>query len=376
MRTLQFNSGPDLSVVLERAKSGCDLTPAEMRYLLSLETPDQLAMLFAAARTVRQQHFGRRVFLYGFLYVSTHCRNHCAFCLYRRGNPEAPRYRKTRDEIVSLAVGLARSGVHLIDLTMGEDPAVYGHGIKGFEPLFDTIDAVTAATGLPVMASVGVAPPVLERLARKGINWYACYQETHSRALYRRLREGQDYDERLNSKVRAHGLGLLFEEGILTGVGETRSDIVDTLIAMQALDADQVRVMSFVPQIGTPMAAAPPPDPMMELKTIALMRLCMPDRLIPASLDIDGLAGLKQRLNAGANVVTSLVPPGEGLAGVAQSKLDIEAGGRTTAGIQNVLKACGLSPAPLAQYRRWVRDRREAISRRMSDGHCRLQGVC
>jgi hypothetical protein len=38
------------------------------------------------------------------------------------------------------------------------------------------------------------------------------------------------------------------------------------------------------------------------LLTIALMRLSLPDRLIPASLDVDGLKGLRARLNAGRTV--------------------------------------------------------------------------
>jgi len=45
-------------------------------------------------------------------------------------------------------------------------------------------------------------------------------------------------------------------------------------------------------------------------------------------LDVDGLAGLKQRLEAGANVVTTIVPPGRGLAGVVRHSLDIEDGKR------------------------------------------------
>lgn len=49
------------------------------------------------------------------------------------------------------------------------------------------------------------------------------------------------------------------------------------------------------------------------------MRLLFPDKLIPASLDVDGISGLELRLMAGANVVTSIIPPNEGLAGVAQS---------------------------------------------------------
>ncbi|MEJ2641823.1 MAG: hypothetical protein P8010_19835, partial [Desulfosarcinaceae bacterium] len=97
-----------------------------------------------------------------------------------------------------------------------------------------------------------------------------------------------------------------------------------------------------------------PPRTATEIKLIALMRLMMPARLIPASLDIDGLSGLRQRLDAGANVVTSLVPPGEGLAGVAQSRLDIEAGRRTVTGIEETLAACDLKAAASDDYGRWV----------------------
>ena len=166
----------------------------------------------------------------------------------------------------------------------------------------------------------------------------------------------------MESKYRASGLGLLVEEGVLTGVGETPADLARSLAAMRDLDADQVRAMTFVPQAGTPMGAGAAPQPTTELKLISLMRLLMPTSLIPASLDIDGLSGLTQRLAAGANVVTSLVPPGEGLAGVAQSELDIEAGKRTVAGIQETLAANDLKAAEAASYRAWVTTR-QALKR-------------
>ena len=80
------------------------------------------------------------------------------------------------------------------------------------------------------------------------------------------------------------------------------------------------------------------------------MRLALPDRLIPASLDVDGLSGLKQRLDAGANVITSLVPPGQGLAGVAQSSLDIEEGNRTAGSARRILEENELRAATLEEY--------------------------
>ena len=42
--------------------------------------------LFAAAREARRRAFGNRIFLYGFLYLSTHCRNDCTFCQKQYGD--------------------------------------------------------------------------------------------------------------------------------------------------------------------------------------------------------------------------------------------------------------------------------------------------
>jgi methylornithine synthase len=105
-----------------------------------------------------------------------------------------------------------------------------------------------------------------------------------------------------------------------------------------------------------------PVDPQREMLISAVMRLLFPDRLIPASLDVDGLAGLKQRLDAGANVVTSIVPPGEGLAGVAQHTLDIDEGRRTISSVLKVLETCGLRTATVEEYLAWIRLRQEALA--------------
>jgi methylornithine synthase len=92
------------------------------------------------------------------------------------------------------------------------------------------------------------------------------------------------------------------------------------------------------------------------------MRLIFPDRLIPASLDVDGLDGLKARLDAGANVVTSIVPPEKGLAGVAHNSLDIEDSRRTMAHIVPVLKTCGLQPATTEEYQAWTATRQNSLA--------------
>lgn len=357
------DSRRELQEILEKAQQREPLSGSEMKWILGLWDSDKVQEVFRVARKLREEYFGNRVFLYGFLYFSTYCGNSCNFCLYRKNNSAAIRYRKSPAQIIASSRRLSESGVHLIDLTMGEDPEIFQAGDQGFERLLETIRSVKQDTNLPIMISAGVlGEAVLGKLSEAGAIWYACYQETHNRLLYQKLRPRQDYDIRINSKQRAKERGLLIEEGLLVGAGESMADIADSIFVMRALRADQVRVMSFVPQKGTPMEHFPRPNPSKELLIIALLRLVFPDCLIPASLDVGGHAELGQKLAAGANVVTSLIPPGQGLAGVAQCDLGIEDGKRTVAGIGSILTENGLEPASGDEYQAWLNQRLESNS--------------
>lgn len=358
-----INSWRKLETILDKAFQREALSKDEITFLLKLSNEDQIDALFKTARRLRHDQFGHKVFLYGFLYTSTYCRNDCSFCFYRRSNTECPRYRKDEWEIVEAAIQMAASGVHLIDLTMGEDPEHFSPDAGGLDRLAKLVESVDKATGLPIMVSPGVVPDsVLKQLAEIGATWYACYQETHNRDLFCRLRLHQSYDTRLNKKLLAHKLGLLIEEGLLCGMGESHDDVAESISIMQAIDADQVRVMKFVPQKGTPMENWISANSRRESLIIAVMRLVFPDRLIPASLDVSGLAGLRKGLHAGANVVTSLVPPGQGLAGVAQSFLDIEDAKRTSASVLEILETSDLSAGSRKDYLSWINDRQRALA--------------
>lgn len=339
-----------------------DLQPLEgddILFLLSLRKNEHIQKLLHTSRKLRRRFFGDNIFLYGFIYFTTFCRNDCSFCRYRRSNTTLPRYRKSSAEIVEAASMMVKAGVHLIDLTMGESPTFFHPEPDGFGQLYTIVRAVKQDNGTAVMVSPGVVPDgVLADLAAAGADWYACYQETHNRELFSSLRLGQDFDRRMRIKHRAKKNGLLVEEGILTGVGDSIADIAYSITAMRRLDADQVRVMTFVPQKGTPMADRPVPDRLQELIVIAVLRLVFPGRLIPASLDIDGLAGLRQRLRAGANVVTSLVFPGQGLSGVANRRLDVDNARRTPEAVLPVLKTCGLRIASDHDYCQWINRRK------------------
>ncbi len=324
--------------------------PGEADLEALLRAGDEAPLVFTAAREVRARHSGDAVFLYGFVYFSTYCRNECAFCFYRADNDESPRYRKTTEEVVAICRDLASSGVVLLDLTMGEDPAILDE--PGHAALLELVGAVAEDTGAPVMVSPGVLPEAsLRELKSAGADWYALYQETHTPELYERLRVGQPFAARTAARSAARRAGLLVEDGLLTGIGDTATDRARSIVAMRHAGWEQVRVMTFVPQAGTPLEDVPPTGDADELLTIAAMRLAMPDRFIPASLDVDGIAGLERRLLAGANVVTSIVPPTMGLAGVSQAELDIDEGYRTVHGVLPHLERLGLRAAGVAEYR-------------------------
>ncbi|MEG2005382.1 MAG: methylornithine synthase PylB, partial [Bilophila sp.] len=212
-------------------------------------------------------------------------------------------------------------------------------------------------TGLPVMLSPGVLNDAqLDLLAQAGVDWYACYQETHNQDLFTRLRPGQGYEKRLQARRQAAALGVRTEEGVLVGVGATLEDLADSVLHMMHEPLGQVRVMTYVPhEVTMPSAFPTTHEPYaQELQLIAIMRLYMPQRLIPASLDVDGLDGLQARLDAGANVVTSMIPSGYGFAGVVSEHLDIENHRRGTPAVRAVLEQQGLCAATPTGYRDWL----------------------
>ena len=328
-----------------------NLTKKEMMDFLATEDPKRIEEYFKKARGAREAILGDKIFAYGFVYFTTWCRNNCAFCYFRKSN-DIERIRKTYDEVMELAQGLADSGVNLIDLTMGEDPEFHKEDFKTVSTL---IKDIKEQTGLPVMFSPGVVSRnVIDDLASAGADWYALYQETHNRKLFGKLRLDQDYDERMDNKLYARDRGMLIEEGIMSGIGESDEDVADSIITMGEIGAKQVRVMSFVPQEGSPMENAITPMRMREYKIIALMRLMYPHALIPASLDVDGIEGLKARIDAGANLVTSIIPPKTGLGGVAQSSMDVDEGGRTVEEVSVILKTMGLRVATGDEYKSYI----------------------
>jgi methylornithine synthase len=341
----------DAHDIINRAERGLEVAPEEIAALMSAATEDVADELFAAARRVRDRVFGNTVFLYGFVYFSTYCKNNCAFCYYRRTN-DLPRYRKTREEVLTLSASLEDAGVNLVDLTMGEDPLMY---VDGHANLIDLVQSVDDTVDIAVMVSPGaIDRAAFPALREAGADWFACYQETYNPQLFARLRLEQDFGNRMDQRRWAREAGILAEDGMLVGMGETAQDRAEAVLRMGGSGCEQIRAMTFVPQAGTPMQGLRPQDSSAELQAIAVMRLLYPDRLIPASLDVEGIAGLRPRLDAGANVITSIIPPHQELAGVAQPELNIEDGHRSVDYVIETLEGMGRRIATDAEYRAFV----------------------
>jgi methylornithine synthase len=323
---------------------------AAMQELLDLRPGRELEQLFATARSIRERYWGNAIFLYGFVYFSTHCRNQCAFCGYH-GSSKVPRYRLGEAEILDISSRLEQDGVHLVDLTMGEDPYYMKDG-----RLASLVRSVRKETALPIMVSPGVlGRKELQDIQRAGADWYACYQETHNPELFSRLRPGQDFHTRMRSKAVAKKEGMLVEEGVMLGVGESALDLCNSMAIMREMGAAQVRAMSFVPQPGSPMANVQPGPSRRESIMIALLRIMFPNIMIPASLDVEGLDGLRARLDAGANLVTSIIPSDCGLGGVANPTLDVGNGHRSATAVRRMLGDMDLRPGTVGEYSRYVR---------------------
>ena len=336
----------DLDAYAQRVINGMQLSEDNLREMLLITDSTELEKLHYVARKVRDHYFGNKVFLYSFVYFSTYCKNRCAFCYYNTMN-KINRYRLGFEDIRNVCRKLKGEQIHMVDLTMGEDP--YFH--ENPSQFAKVIDIVKEELDLPVMISPGVLDDnALTMLREHGANFLALYQETYDKELYRNLRVGQSFSERIHARQFAQKIGYCVEDGLLTGVG---NDVESTIISLRGMareDPQMVRVMTFIPQEGTPLEKEVQESNLSELKIISVLRLMCPDRLIPASLDVEGIEGMVYRLNAGANVVTSIIPSDSSLEGVANYDTKHEERKRDPKSVVTKLRSMGMEPAAQSDF--------------------------
>ena len=263
------------------------MTPAEL-----LTAP--LADVLVEARRLGPQ----RLVTYSpkvFIPLTTLCRDVCGYCTFARPPRRGERAFMREDEVVAIARSGAAAGCTEALFTLGDKPELRYKAAReelaalGCETTLEYLarcaKLVLDETGLlphlnpgvmsraelealrPVSASMGIMlETTAERLSDRGGPHWA----SPDKAPRRRL-----------ETIRLAGeLAIPFTSGVLIGIGETRVERLDALLALRALGEEfghlqEVIVQNFRAKPGTRMSSHPEPSLDDHLWTIAAARLLL-----------------------------------------------------------------------------------------------------
>jgi FO synthase len=268
-----------------------DLITAGSAHELLRQPLDQL---MAQARHVRDTHHGNRV-TYSpkvFIPLTMLCRDKCGYCTFAKppAHLEAPYL--TADQVVSIATAGARVGCHEALFTLGERPELRYPAAQqwladhGYESTVDYLVAmaklVLHETGLLPHANAGALyAHELEALRAVAPSQGMMLESVNADLECHRGSPDKTPERRL-ATLEAAGAGAIpFTTGILVGIGESRADRVDALVAIAESHArhghvQEVIVQNFLPKDGTSMHKAAPCPTDDYLEAIALARLILP----------------------------------------------------------------------------------------------------
>jgi FO synthase len=308
------------AAIIDRAAAGAPITDEQA---LALSECDDLPALLAAARARRDLGHGA-VVSYSpkvFIPLTQLCRDVCRYCTFAHAPRDLSAPYLSVDEAIAVAEAGARAGCHEALFTLGDQPerryrvarealAALGHETT-VSYLAHVAERVQKATGLLPHVNPGVMTRAdLERLRRVSVS-AGLMLESASERLCARGGPHHGCPDKLPAvrlaSIRAAGeVGIPFTSGILIGIGETRRERVEALLALRALHAEhghlqEIIVQNFRAKPGTAMAEAPEPSLEDDLWTIGLARVLLPpDMSIQAPPNLNAGA-LERLLGAGIN---------------------------------------------------------------------------
>ena len=294
----------------------------------------------------------------------------CHYCTFAHPPRRGQRAFLTIDEVLQVARAGAAAGCREALFTLGDKPelryrvareelAELGHETTA-SYLVEAARAVLEETGLLPHINPGILDDDELAAARTVAPSQGIMLETASRRLSERGMPhfgspDKDPDVRLDALERAGRLRIPYTSGILIGIGETRTERVEALLALRDLHLQhghlqEVIVQNFRAKADTKMAAAPEPSLDDHLWTIAVARLILPAEVslqAPPNLAYDGFPRL---LEAGINDWGGVSPVTPDHVNPEAPWPDLERLGAATA-------AAGLTLLPrLAVYPRFLRD--------------------
>jgi 2-iminoacetate synthase len=275
--------------VLAKAQELRGLDAPEVATLMNVAEPELLAELFATAREVKENIYGRRMVLFAPLYFSNLCSNECLYCAFRRSNQALQRRVLTQEEIAAEVEALIAQGHKRVLVLCGES-----YPRQGFQYVLDTIDTVYRVKRGPGeirRVNVNVAPLTpdeFRQLREHRIGTYQLFQETYHREIYGQVHQGGkkvDFDWRVTAMDRAMEAGI--EDvglGVLFGLAPWRYDVLGLLQHVGHLEerfgvgCHTISVPRLEPALGSELATHSPHQ-MSDgdfLKAVAILRLAVP----------------------------------------------------------------------------------------------------
>ena len=286
---------PAVDILLEKSLCGEPLTQNDCYHLIKVKGEDFEALCHAAS-TIRDKGKGRVISFSPkiFIPLTKLCRDFCNYCTFRE-DPRNGNVFMTPEEILSVVKSGEKLGCTEALFTLGERPeqkypeASTWLNKRGYrttlEYLSDMCKMVTEETKVLPHANPGTMSS-REMDSLKDYNpSMGLMLESTSKRLYEpggphELAPSKRPKVRLKTIEIAGKLNIAFTTGILTGIGETLEDRVDSLFAIKKLDEEyghiqEVIVQNFRSKPGTPMAGQIEPSVMDTMRTAAVTRLIL-----------------------------------------------------------------------------------------------------
>jgi len=305
-------SGPPRDEVISKARSGAALSESDVQTLVSAG-PEASQDICAAASEMRLQGKGSTVTFSPKVFIPlTHlCRDFCGYCTFRKNPQQAGEdLYMTPEQILDVANAGGAMGCTEALFTLGERPEQrYPEAREWLEKrgFKTTLDYLTYACQL-VLEETDMLPHANPgTMARREIAALQPFNpsmglmlESTSKALYvkggpHEFAPSKRPRVRLKTLELAGQLRVPFTTGILIGIGESRRDRIESLVAIADLHAQyghvqEVIIQNFRAKPDTAMGDAPDAETDEFLWTVAVARLILgPDAnlQVPPNLSAD-----------------------------------------------------------------------------------------
>ncbi len=298
--------------LIQRLADGEMLNETELVKLLdSLDQPengDQRDFLFEKAREAREKYYSKDVYMRGLIEFTNYCKQSCAYCGIRSGNPKADRYRLTDEQILDCCTEGYRLGYRTFVLQGGED-AYYTD-----EKIVDLVNKIKERfPEAAVTLSIGErSRESYQTIKNAGVDRYLLRHETANKEIYESVHPNMSFENRQRCLKDLKELGFQVGAGFMVGLpGQKNTHLAQDLIFLRELGPHMIGIGPFIPHEDTPLGKETGGTVEKTLIMVALTRLTVPKSLLPSTTALGTLdpLGREKALKAGANVVMPNLSP-------------------------------------------------------------------